>query len=217
MNRIVLDHFAQIPYFTINSVKQVWDGFGADDTAVRTALYRWMKAGLVIPLKKGIYMPRRFYERHRGDADFSPAVSAIILPQSYVSLEFVLQRHTILTEVTYPVSAVTARNTAVIENMLGTFTYRHVKDDLYGGFAISEYQGIRFAVASVAKALFDYLYLRPLTGILRSSANLAEELRLNLDDVAPVDREEFAGYAADSRSPKMEWILRNLRNTVWRP
>lgn len=216
MNRSDLEQLNSIPYFTTESIKQLWSESNVEDATVRTALSRWMKAGQVISLKKGVYMPRRFVELHRGDADFSAAVSAILLPQSYMSLEFVLQRHAILTEVTYPVSAVTTLNTRVIENGLGTFTYRHVKIDLFSGFAIAEYHGIRFAMASVAKALFDYLYLRPWGGTVRASTNLAEELRLNLDELSTADRDEFAGYVDDTGLTKMKRILSNLRNTTWR-
>ena len=131
----ILDSLNTVPYFTVESVKQLWGDTEVAEATVRTALYRWMKAGLIIQLKRGVYMPRRFMELRRGDADFSAAVSAILLPQSYVSLEFILQRHAILTDVTYPVSAVTTRNTRVVANDLGTYTYRHVKADLYRGFA----------------------------------------------------------------------------------
>jgi predicted transcriptional regulator of viral defense system len=216
MKRSILESLNSFPYFTIESVKQLWGGSGVEEATVHTALYRWMKAGQVIQLKKGVYMTRRFCELHRGEADFSLAVSTILLPQSYVSLEFILQRHAVLTEVTYPVSAVTTKNTRVIENDMGTFSYRHIKNDLYRGFALSEYHGIPFAQASVAKALFDYLYLRPWSGEMRSSSNITEELRLNLDELSPANREEFAEYVNDGQLPKMNQILTNLRKTVWR-
>lgn len=216
MKRSILEPLQAIPYFTLESVKQLW-GEGEDST-IRVALSRWMRAGQVIQLKKGVYMTRRFFELHRADADFSLAVSAILLPQSYVSVEYILQRHAVLTEMTYPISAVTVKNTRVIENELGTFTYRHIKTELYQGFRIFEYMGVPFAQATLAKALFDYLYLRPLSDLVRSATyNLAEELRLSLDEFTPANREEFAGYVAISESPKMERILNNLRETVWQP
>ena len=118
---------------------------------------------------------------------------------------------------TYPISAITIKNTRVIENSLGTFTYRHLKNDLYRGFTISDYSGISFAQASVAKALFDYLYLRPSAGNLLSyTYNLAEDLRLNLDDLPAADRNEFSGWVESSKVLKMDRILKNLRRTVWR-
>lgn len=204
-----------LPYFTIEAVRQLSEKTGTSSGTIRTALYRWMKSGHVIQLKKGVYTTRRFYETHRSDEDFSMAVSAILIPQSYVSLEFILQKNAVLTDITYPISAITIKNTRVIENTLGTFTYHHIKDELYQGYIITEYYGVLFAQASVAKALFDYFYLRPQTGNLKSSSNLAEELRLNLEDFSITDQDEFATYAESSKILKMGHILKNLRRTVW--
>lgn len=206
-----------LPYFTIEAVKQLLGDESAAAGAIQTALYRWMKAGQIIQLKKGVYMTRRFYENHRMDADFSPMVSAILIPQSYLSLEYVLQRHALLTDVTYPVTAVTMKQTRVFENKLGTFTYRHIKKDLYQGFIFSEYLGVPFAQATAAKALFDFLYLRPWRGGgSLSNYNLAEDLRLNLEDFSEKDREAFAAFINQSKSRKMDQILKNLRRSVWR-
>ena len=216
MKRTILASLDSIPYFTIEGVKQLLGDSPA--ATVRTDLYRWMKTGQVIQLKKGVYMARRFFELHHADPDFSPAISAVIQPQSYVSLEFILQRCGLLTEITYPVSAVTRKHTLVVENSLGGFSYRHIQPDLYHGFILAEYLGIRFAQAAAPKALFDYLYLRPAGAWLRSSNyNLAEELRLNLDLFSPAEQIEFTGYVNASRIPKMERILETLRRSVWRP
>lgn len=217
MKKTILPSLESFPYFTIEAVRQL---LGEDSASaagsVQTALYRWMKSGQVIQLKKGIYMTRHFYELHRADADFLPAVSAILIPQSYVSLEFILQRHAVLTEITYPISTVTLKHTRVIENKLGTFTYRNIKADLYNGFTISNYLGIPFSQATVAKALFDMFYLRPWKEKKRHSAyRLAEDLRLNLEDFSPEDQSEFARFVETSKSKKMEQILKNLRKTVW--
>jgi hypothetical protein len=176
-----------------------------------------MKAGQIIQLKKGVYMTRRFYERHRAEVDFAAMVSAILIPQSYLSLEYVLQASGILTETTYPVSAVTLKQTRVFENQLGTFTYRNIKAGLYRGFTFSEYQGVSFARATAAKALFDFLYLRPWPGGRVGGYNLTEDLRLNLDDFPEHEREAFAAFVETSQSKKMERILSNLRRSVWRP
>ena len=218
MKTSILSSFDTLPYFTVEGVKQLFDNESIAAGTIQTALYRWMKSGHVIQLKKGVYMTRRFYELHRADADFSQAVSAILIPQSYISLEFILQRYAILTEVTYPISAVTLKNTRLIENSLGTFMYHHIKESLYRGFSISDYFGIPFAQASAAKALYDFLYLRPFAGNMRSSPyNLAEELRLNLDDFSTADQNEFTEYVESSQVLKMVTILKNLRKTVWRP
>ena len=216
MKAAILSSLESLPYFTIEAVKQLLGDEAVASGTIQTALYRWMKAGHVIQLKKGVYMTRRFYELHRADADFSPAISAILIPQSYISLEFILQRNAVLTEVTYPVSAVTLKNSRLIENKLGTFSYRHIKESLYNGFKISDYFGIPFAQATVAKALFDYFYFRP--GSIEnhlSTYNVAGDLRLDLEDFSTGDQNEFAEFVETSQSRKMQHILENIRRNVW--
>ena len=217
MKREILNTFNHIPFFTIEAVKQLYGIEDLSEGSIQTSLYRWMKAGHVIQLKKGTYMTRSFYEQHRADPDFSPAISAILIPQSYVSLEFVLQRHAILTEIIYPVTAITTKHARIIENKLGTFSYRNIKENLYSGFNFYEYLGIPFSLATMPKALFDYLYLRPLSREINSSKfNLAEDLRLNLDEVSEQDQFQFTEFVEISGSKKMIKILKRLRNTVWR-
>lgn len=216
MKTELLHSFENIPYFTLEGFKQL-AGMESSDQ-VRVLLYRWAKAGHILPLKKGVYMTRRFYEQHRADYLFSAAVSAILIPQSYLSLEFILQQHNLLTEVTYPITCITTKNTRRIVNPIGTFWYRNIRADLYRGFSITEYFGMRIAQATVAKALFDYLYLRPLPASYRNlKLNLAEELRLNLDELSTTDREEFLHFTEESRSRKMMDILNNFRSNVWPP
>ncbi len=212
-----LSSLESFPYFTIEAVKQLLGDESVAAGTIQTALYRWMKAGQIIQLKKGVYMTRRFFEQHRADVDFAPMVSAILIPQSYLSLEYILQRSAILTEMTYPVTAVTLKQTRVFENKLGTFTYRNIKTDVYQGFKFSEYMGIPIAQATMAKALFDFLYLRPWKGSKRLAGyDLVEDLRLNLEDFSENDQVEFSTFVEISNSKKMDQILKNLRKTVWR-
>jgi predicted transcriptional regulator of viral defense system len=208
----------KVPYFTITGFKQVLNVDETDTQRVREMLSRWVKMGHIIRLKKGVYMTRVFYVRHQNHASFGPAVSAIIIPQSYVSLETILQRAGIMTEVTYPHTAVTLKNTRNIENALGTFVYRHIKLPLYTGFHQDVYCGVIFNQASVAKALFDYFYLRPLPRSLRThNINLAEDLRLNLDELSTGVKDEFEHYIEFSDSAKIRFIHENLLRTIWRP
>jgi hypothetical protein len=217
MKTSILYSLESFPYFTIEAVRQLLGDESDAAGSIQTALYRWMKTGHIVQLKKGVYMTRRFYELHHGDVDFAPAVSAILIPQSYMSLEFILQRRAILTEVTYPISAVTLKHTRLIENKLGTFAYRNIKENLYNGFSISNYLGIPFSQATVAKALFDYLYLLSWKGKSQlSSYNLVEDLRLNLEDFSEEEQTAFAEFVEMSKSRKMSQILENLRKSIWR-
>lgn len=184
----------------------------------RELLARWTNQGHILRLKRGVYMTRQFYLMHQGEASFRPAVSAIILPQSYLSLQYVLQRAGVLTEATFPVTGVTYKKTRTVENVLGTFDYRHIQRELYTGFSFAEYHGVTFQAASRAKALFDFFYYYPLPREYRSSkVSLAEDLRLNIGELPVEDQEEFAGYITKTESEKMKYVLENLRRHVWLP
>ncbi|HNR02620.1 MAG TPA: type IV toxin-antitoxin system AbiEi family antitoxin domain-containing protein [Anaerolineaceae bacterium] len=216
MNKNILSSLERLPYFTIEAVKQIVDDESLATGTIQTALYRWVKSGEIIRIKRGVYLTRRFYELHGRDSNFAPALSTIIIPQSYVSLEYILQRYGILTDVTYPVTAITFKQTRVITNELGTFTYHNLKTDLYTGFTFNEYMRIPFAQATKAKALFDYLFLRTRKIEGRSIAeNLAQELRLDLEDFTKGDQDEFARYVDMSQSNKMKSIMADLRKTEW--
>ncbi|MFO8035023.1 MAG: hypothetical protein R6U57_00105 [Anaerolineales bacterium] len=216
--RDLLTPLERLPYFTIEAFKQIL-GVGENESQrVRALLSRWAKQGHILRLKKGMYMTRKFYFLHQGDAAFRPAVSSIILPQSYLSLHYILQLEGILTEATYPITGVTYKNTRTIENSLGVFEYQHIKPGLYKGFSHHEYHGVRYHMASKAKALFDFFYYYPMPRAYRKDhINLAEDLRLNVGEYSETEREEFAVYIAESESPKMEYVLENLRRNSWQP
>jgi hypothetical protein len=217
MKTTILDVFNAMPYFTIEGAKQVFSESGLSIDTVHISLFRWIKAGKLIQLKKGVYMPRLFFELYHDEPHFLAAVSAILKPQSYISLETVLQQHNILTEITYPVTSVTTKNTATVENGLGTFTFRHLKPSLYRGYFVVDFHGIPIVEAYLPKALFDSLYLRPGSGVFPSTDyDLAGELRLNLDEFSPEDRNAFTEYVHSGHSKKMETILKNFQRTVWR-
>jgi predicted transcriptional regulator of viral defense system len=216
LNLNTLTSFTHLSYFTIEGFRQVIGSEAENPGQARIALSRWAKAGHVIQLKRGCYMPRPFYEAHCNEPSFLSAISAIIKPQSYVSLESILQRYGILTEITYLFTSITTRHTRLVENRLGTFLYRRVSPSLYFGYSLHDFFGITFAEASLAKALFDYLYLRPLSVASRLSGfSLAEELRLNLEEIPEADRDEFAGFVEQSKIKKMEVLLEHMRKTVW--
>jgi hypothetical protein len=60
-------------------------------------------------------------------------------------------------------------------------------------------------------------YLRPLSGVLRVAGfDLAEELRLNMDEVPEEARAEFRNQVEKSGVRKMELIYDNLMRNVWR-
>ena len=217
MKTEILSSLEHLPYFTIQAVKQYFPYEEYQKGTVQTAVYRWVKSGKIIRLKKGVYTTRKFSDLHRNDFDFPIMVSSIIVPQSYVSTHFILQQNSILTEATYLISAVTVKHGQSIDNDIGSYVYQHIKKKLFTGYILSDYYGVTIARATKAKALFDYFYLRPISGnTLIKKNSIVEELRLNIDEFSTKEKEEFEGYINSEGGPKMNAILRNIQEHVWR-
>lgn len=218
MKSDLLASFEHVPFFTLEGFKQMLVSDKDETQRARELLSEWSRQGKVIRLKNGVYMTKHFFEIHQGELGFLPMVSAVLEPFSYLSVEYILQRAAVLTEITYSVSAITTKNTKTFQNPAGTFTYRHLKPELYTGFSAQVYFGVYYYEASLAKALFDYLYLRPLPRHFRTfQLNLAEDLRLNVDEFSSETKLEFENYALSCASEKMTFILENLKRHVWQP
>lgn len=202
-----LKHLKDLPFFGNVAFMQL---AGLNAFSAKQKLSRWAKNGEILRLKNGLYINRDFYLAHREKEWFPPWVSSIMQPTSYVSREWVLQKHGVLTELTYPVTAMSLKNTRAFSNLTGTYRYYHLQPALFTGYLEKNYYGAIVREASKTKALFDFLYSKK-----ASLPNIAEQERLNLEDFNNEDRAEFAKYVDLASSRKMNQILADLRSHVW--
>jgi len=125
--------------------------------AMRNQLTRWQKAGLIIPLKRSIYI------LNKNDRKISPSrfffANQLMWP-SYVSLESALGYYGIIPEAVADVTSVTSKKTACFNNGLGQFIYQHVKPIVFRGQrSFKDEAGMDVFIAEPEKALVDFLYL----------------------------------------------------------
>lgn len=198
---------AKMPFFGVVAMEQVTE---LKRESVRQQLSRWEKRGEVVRIKRGVYTTREFYLTHKESEMFPVWVSSVIEPHSYVSREWVLAKYGVLTEATYPVTAVTEKNTKKLVNKMGSYHYYHIRSELFDGYNESSLWGVIAREASLPKALFDYLYGRRVQVI-----NLVEEERLNINDWNQELRSEFAIFCERSQSQKMKRILSEIKRSVW--
>jgi hypothetical protein len=179
-------------------------------------LARAEKNGQIFRIKRGLYITGEFYRKYYQDERFLPAISQMLYPESYVSTHFILQKNNIIPEATYVTTAMTWKNTTEFNNRIGRFKYQHIDPQLYLGFEMFEFVNFSYYQATTAKALFDYLYLKPIGRKQRKlSSFLAQELRLNLDDFSADQKDEFQYYVEISQSEKMSMIHSNLEMHKW--
>jgi len=216
MNAAILKRLDQIHFFTVESYMQVARLKESEKAKALNRLARAARAGQILRVKRGIYITKNFYDRYHQDERFNWVISHIINPISYVSSLTILQKANLLTEVTYPTTAITQKNTSKITNPTGVYTYQFIKKSLYTGFSNLEFLGLVYHTASIAKALFDFLYLKPIPRPLRSKEiSIALELRLNLEVLSLKDQQAFEKYVEMSKSEKMCMILNNFKEHTW--
>jgi hypothetical protein len=145
---------------------------------------RWVNSGEIIRLKNGLYVTKTHVDRSLHTRWFLELIANKLTSPSYLSLEYVLQKNSLLTEATYPVTSITLKTTRRFENKLGIFEYRHLHPGLYSDFEQHRYGSNIIYEATPAKALFDYLYLNLGRLDPRESSSL-EEMRINWSELDP--------------------------------
>ena len=172
--------------------------FAASDEslpALRLQLSRWVKAGKLIQLKKGLYTLAEPYRKMNPH----PFVLANAMKKaSYISLHSALGHFGMIPEYVPTVTSVTTHRPERVKTSLGQFVFRRIKKNWFCGYQRIELVSRQSAfVATPEKALLDLVYLTPGA----DSYDFIAELRLqNLDKL---DLRAFRKLADMSKSQKL--------------
>ena len=151
----------------------------ANPRAVQAQLSRWVKAGRLMKLARGKYLLARPYRQI--DPPLEAIANRLVYP-SYVSFERALAWYGLIPEAVPVVTSITTGRPCAIENVLGTFRYRHIQQRLFWGYQTIEFQGEPCILAVPEKALLDVLYFQ--RGVA-TRARIAEMRFQNLDSLDP--------------------------------
>jgi len=124
---------------------------------VRNQLTRWQKKGLLIQLKRGVYV------LNKNDRKVNPSrfffANQLLWP-SYVSLESALGHYGLIPEAVVDVTSVTSKKTSRFKNPLGEFIFQRIKPAAFRGFrSYKDEAGLDVFIAEPEKAVVDFLYL----------------------------------------------------------
>ncbi len=156
---------------------------------LRVQVAGWRRKGYLHALKRGLYVLDERYRRAPVSSEF---VANYLVTPSYLSLEYALSRYGILPEAARAFTSVTTKSTRRFSNVLGTFTYRTLRRDLFFGFQPVRGDGPEHLLAEPEKALLDYLHLN--SRALEESAGQLEALRLQ--DLERLDPGRLHTWAA---------------------
>lgn len=165
-------------------------------------LSRWVKAGKLVQLRRGLYSlapPLRRQEPH-------PFLIAGELERgTYVSLQSALSFHGMIPEGVPTTTSVGPVRPGSFDTPFGRFDFRHLRPDLCRGYRrIEVAPGQHARVALPEKALIDLLYLVPGSDDPRA----LEELRLSR--LADLDWALLEEFVAMTGKPKLERALTHL-------
>lgn len=174
------------PVFSTNHLT----GFGKNVQVLRNQLTGWRRKGLVIRLRKGLYI------LNEADRRLTPSrmflANQFYVP-SYISAEYALHFYDLIPERVADLTSVAPMKTAAFENPFGRFLYQQIKASAFTGYRLlKDENDFNIHIAEPEKALLDYLYLNH--GRLRDAAMIVESLRLQNLDI--LDRGKLTAYAA---------------------
>lgn len=130
-----------------------------DPDHVRRQLSRWVQAGRLYQLRRGLYALAPPYQKGKPH----PFLAANRMSRgSYISLQSVLAHYGLIPEYVPVVTSVTTTRPGRWETPLGIFEYRHIRPALFFGYRRLELGSGQVAfVAMPEKALLDLIYLTP--------------------------------------------------------
>lgn len=194
-----------LPCFNKNTVRSI---VKKSEKTLSVAIERMLKSGYLVQLKKGLYTTEKFFESNKNDVRFGEYIATVLRYPSYLSLEYVLSKHEMLTDISYGFTSVTTKTTRDYTNKLGTFSYKKLKKDLFLGYEINQFYDANYYIASKAKALFDYLYFRK--ALIDSTDNVVDNLRINLSNFNTKDFNMLNNFSEKSGDLKLQKIVFSL-------
>jgi len=160
---------------------------------IKLQLHQWVKKGELIRLKRGIY----------AFADKNPSqdeVARTLYEPCYISLESALHYYGFLPDVPFSLTLVTPKTTRRFVTPLGSFSYRHLKKELFFGYDVET------LMAHPEKAVLDTLYLNQHR--FKEAPEFWKEFRWqNLDNL---NFKKIRTYAKKSQSKKTMKLFESL-------
>ena len=142
-------HAKTLPAFNLNDVRKF------DPDFHRQQLSDWLTRGYIKFVAGGYYL----LADEQVDESYLFMLANKIYEPSYISRESALAYHQVIPESVLGVTSVSSRKTKQFESEWGRLSYRSIKPMLMFGYRVVEREKkIKYKIASLEKAVLDYLY-----------------------------------------------------------
>lgn len=177
-----------------------------DPNHIRRQLTRWVNAGKIYQLRRGLYALAPPYQKVKPHPF---AIANRLVPGSYVSAQSALARFGLIPEYVPTVVSVCSSRPRQWETPLGTYLFRHVHRRYlfgYGQVTLGERQ--QALVAEPEKALLDQLYLTP-------GGDSIQYIRsLRLQNLEQLDLRSLRNMADEFGKPKMRRAVEQIERLM---
>jgi predicted transcriptional regulator of viral defense system len=142
-------YIKNLPTFNLNDIRKFDPGFH------RQQLTDWLDRGYIQALAGGFYT----LAETQVDESFLFMLANRVYAPSYISNESALAYYLVIPETVLRVTSITSRKTLRLDSPWGSFYYSSIKPALmFGYLVVKQDQHIQFKIASLEKAVLDYLY-----------------------------------------------------------
>jgi len=172
-----------------------------DPKLIRIQLSRWIKAGKIYQLRRGLYSIAPPYQRQQPHPFL---VANHLQKASYVSLQSALSFYGLIPEVVNITTSVSTGRPERLDTPLGTFEFRHIKTELLFGYRMTELGEQSALIATPEKALLDLIYLQP------GGGSLAYLKELRLQNTEKLDKDLLRRQSEKFNTPKLQNAVKGI-------
>lgn len=184
-----------------------------DLSSPRDKITRLLREGVVVRVKKGLYV---FGDKYRRYPYSKELLANLVYGPSYVSLDYALAYHGLIPERVEALTSVTPSRSRRFRTPVGLFTYRQIPAKAYevGMIRMEGEHGQAFLIASPEKALADKVVSvrgAHIANIGEMGRFLEEDLRIDAGALQPLSAEKIGEFAGRYRSLRLRRLSRFLR------
>jgi predicted transcriptional regulator of viral defense system len=177
----------------------------SNPAGIKVQITRWLKAGKLVRLKRGVYLLAEPYIK----VDILAShVASVLKNPSYISLEKALEFHGLIPEAVKVYTCVTTKRAARFVNSVGDFDYRHIQRSLFWGYESINNKKQTAFMATAEKALLDLFYLKH----IRVTLDYLKGLRLQ--NVENINMKKLFEYAQRFKKPGMLKYAKTIEDYV---
>ena len=186
-----------------------------DLSSPRDKITRLLREGVVVRVKKGLYV---FGDKYRRNPYSKELLANLVYGPSYVSLDYALAYHGLIPERVEALTSVTPSRSRRFSTPVGLCIYRQIPARAYevGMVRVEGEHGQAFLIASPEKALADKIVSvrgAPVANISVMGRFLEEDLRIDAGALRSLSAEKINEFAGRYRSLRLRRLSGYLRRS----